>query len=319
MAEFSSILKALGEETRLRILRLISSQELSVNELVEALGLPQPRISRHLSVLRQAGLAEDRREGNRVFYRMSLGEIGPFAQAVWQAVQSHQANGEPFRGDQERLKAVLAKRRARSKAYFDTVVSEWDRIKRDYIQDALPFLVAANLVRADSVAVEVGTGTGEVLVALARTGARVIGVDSSEKMLQACRQRVQASGLRSVELRVGDAEALPVADGECDTALSSMLLHHLADPGKGVAELARVVRAGGKVVIVDLAKHDQEWAREVMADVWLGFTERQIRGWLARAGLAEVTYSSSAIASPAKGGAAEKLQTFVAVAAKPPG
>ena len=319
MPRVSVILKAFAEETRLRILRLISVQELSVKELVEALEVPQPRISRHLGVLRRAGLAEDRREGNRIFYRVPTGGMGPLAEAVWKAVQSGQGWDGFYREDLDRLEEILAKRKARSKAYFDGVVSEWDRIKRNYIQDALPFLVAANLVRPEGVAVDVGAGTGEVLLALARTGAKVIGVDNSEKMLAVCRQRAEDAGLKNVELRAGDAEALPLADEECDTALSSMLLHHLGDPARGVAELARVVRPGGKVVIIDLAKHDHEWAREIMADVWLGFTEQQIRQWLSRAGLVDVTCSSSAIASPAKDGAKEKLQTFVAVATKPPG
>ncbi len=317
MSQTSVILKAFAEDTRLRILRLICSQELSVNELVDTLELPQPRISRHLSLLRRAGLAEDRREGNRIFYRMSAGGGNPLAEAVWAAVRAHGDGTAFYARDLERLQQVLARREARSKAYFDAVVSEWDRIKRDYIQDALPYLVAANLIRPDTVAVDVGTGTGDVLVALARAGVKVIGVDSSEKMLQACRQRAEAAGLDHVELRLGGAEALPVADGECETALSSMLLHHLADPAGGVRELARAIRPGGKVVIIDLLKHEKEWAREVMADVWLGFSEGQIRQWLAAAGLVDVTYSSSAIASPVGGGPSEKLQTFVAVAAKP--
>lgn len=316
MVSIPVILRAFGEGTRLRILRLISSQELSVNELVEILDIPQPRVSRHLGVLRRAGLAEDRREGNRVFYRLTEDGADSFAAAVWDAVQAHQGQRGLFAEDLQRLGQVLTRRAARSKAYFDAVVSEWDRIKRNYIQDAMPFLVAGNFVGPGAVAVDVGTGTGDVLLALARSGARVIGVDGSEKMLQVCRQRAAAGGLENIELRLGEAEALPVADEECDTALCSMVLHHLSDPGRGVGELARVVRPGGKVVIIDLAKHEREWARELMADVWLGFTEQQIRQWLTRSGLVGVTYSSAAIDSPA-GDEQEKLGTFVAVGTKP--
>ena len=317
MTDPSAILRAFSEQTRLRILRLIGSQELSVGELVEVLEIPQPRVSRHLGVLRQVGLAADRRDGNRVFYRLDEAGLEPFARAVWDAVLSHQPGQARFDADTERLERALARRKARSREYFDAVLSEWDRIKRDYVQDALPFLVAANFVGPGAVAVDVGTGTGEVLIALARAGARVIGVDGSEKMLEVCRQRARSSGLTGIDLRLGDAESLPLADDECDTAFGSMLLHHLSDPGRGVREMARVVRPGGKVVIIDLAKHDREWAREVMADVWLGFTEAQIRQWLAQAGLTDATCSSSAIASPRRQDSSEKLETFVAVGTKP--
>jgi len=315
MEDIAVILKALAEETRLRLLRLLAGHELSVGELVEALRVPQSRISRHLAVLRRAGLVRDRREGNWVYYRAVADEA---AGDLWRAVEPHLA-GERFHpGDLGRLDKLLAKRRERSKAYFDSVVSEWDRIKRDYIQDALPFLVIANLLRPDAVAVDVGTGTGEVLPALAARAAKVIGVDSSEKMLDACRARLEEAKLANVELRRGDAEALPLADAECDLALCSMVLHHLADPARGVAELARVVRPGGKVVLVDLVEHDRDWTREVMADLWLGFAPEKVSLWLQRAGLTDATYITSAIDSPLKDGPRRKLRTFIAAATKPP-
>lgn len=316
MAKLSGILKAFAEETRLRILRLVSSQALSVNELVEALRIGQPRISRHLAVLKRAGLVADRREGNRVFYRMAPERLGGFPAAVWEAVLSQQAHERFFTQDLARCQKVLAARKARSRAYFDAVAREWDCIKRNYISDAVPFMVVAKLLGPGALAVDIGAGTGEAVAALAATGARVIGVDSSEKMLQVCRQRLTEAALENVELRLGDAEALPLADGECDTALASMVLHHLPDPAAGVREMARVVKAGGKVVIIDLVSHAQEWTREIMADVWLGFSEGQIRSWLTRAGLADVTYSASSLPSPAEEGSGEKLETFVAVAAK---
>jgi len=319
MAELGVILKAFSDETRMRVLRLICAQELSVSEIVEILQAPQSRISRHLGILRRAGLAADRKEGNRVYYRLPVSELAGFASAVWEATRA-QAGREAFHpADLDRLEDVLAKRKARSGEYFDAVAAEWDRIRRDYIEDALPFLLAGDLLRPGSVAVDVGTGTGEVLLALARAGVRVIGVDSSDRMLAACRARLAAAGVEGVELRRGDAEALPLVDGECDIAFSSMLLHHLGDPAKGVREMARVVAPGGKVVVIDLARHDQEWAREAMADLWLGFDEPQVRRWVAQAGLTDIRYSCSVIASPAEADGGRKLRTFVAVATKPPG
>jgi len=318
MHTVSAMLKAFGHDTRLRILRLVSSHELAVNELVEVLDMPQPRVSRHLAVLRQAGLVQDRREGNWIYYRLGVEDSHPLAMAVWGAVRSHCGDSDLFAGDLSRLKQVLAKREARSRAYFDVVLTEWDRIRHNYIDDALSLQVLSGLVRADAVAVDIGAGTGEMLVHLARTTARLIGVDKSEKMLEVCRQRIEQAGLTNVELRQGDAEALPLADGECDTAFCSMLLHHLADPAAGVREMARIIRPGGKIVISELVKHDYDWAREIMADVWLGFTEQQIRKWLAEAGLKGITYWCTNVPSPVSPDSGPRLRAFIATGTKPP-
>ncbi len=316
MSHQTDTLRAFGEEIRLRILRLVSAQELSVTEVVDILQIPQPRVSRHLAVLRRSDLVRDRRDGNRVYYRMDASPPHPFAGAVWEAVCSDWSGGEFFPEDTERLEEVLARRKDRSRAYFDAVASEWDRIKRNYIQDMLPFLVVAKLIERGQVAADIGTGTGDVLLSVAETAGKVIGVDSSEKMLAECRRRVESMGLKNVELRTGDAEDLPLADAECDTVLSSMLLHHLADPQRGIREMARVLRDGGKCVIIDLVKHANDWTREVMADIWLGFTEEQIRSSLREGGFVDVAYSTSAIRSPLGPEAPGKLSVFVVAATK---
>ena len=315
MADVARLLKVFAEETRLRILRVLAAQELCVSELVEALEVPQSSISRHLTALKQAGLVRDRREGAWIYYRVASGE--PFVTSLWEALRPYLEGEEFFPGDGARLAGVLGRREARSKAYFDVVASEWDRIRRLYIDDTLAFHVMASLVRPEAVVVEVGIGTGEITVALAQKVARVIGVDTSEKMLQACRERVEKYGLANVTLRLGEAEALPVADRECDTAYSAMLLHHLADPGIGIREMARVVKPGGKVIISDLVEHHYDWVREVMADVWLGFTEEQVREWLTGAGLADITYSSAAVPAPLEEDSESRLRAFVATATKP--
>ncbi len=317
MPDTATTLKALAENTRLRILRLVSMQEFAVTELVDILGVRQSRVSRHLAVLRNAGLVQDRREGNWVYYRLSAADLSPFAGALWEAIRQSQAESEFFPEDLTRLKDALAKRKARSKAYFDAVRTEWDHIRRTYIDDVLSLVVASSLVRPDAVVADLGPGTGEMLVSLASAAAKVIAVDHSESMLEVCRRRIRRGGLENVELRLGDAEGLPIADGECDTAFSSMLLHHLADPAGGVREMARIVRPGGKVVISDLVKHDYDWTREVMADVWLGFDEQQVRRWLAAAGLADVQYSSAPVPSPREPDSPARLRAFIATGTKP--
>jgi ArsR family transcriptional regulator len=199
------------------------------------------------------------------------------------------------------------------------VCAEWDRIRRHYIEDTLSFLMVSSLIQPDAVAVDVGTGTGEVLLSLAKMAGRVIGVDRSEKMLAVCRQRVAEAKLDNVELIRAEAEQLPLDDACCDVAFSSMLLHHLSDPAAGVREMARIARPGGKVVITDLVHHDCDWTREVMADVWLGFEEEQIRAWLAAAGLESVAYWPTRMPASADPENVGKLQAFIATGVKPGG
>jgi len=318
MLDLATVLKAFGETTRLRILRLISLQELAVNELVDTLDMPQSRISRHLAVLRHVALVSVRREGNRIYYRMAEEGIDPFCKALWEVIRQPVSDAAFFPEDLTRVREMLARRETRTKEYFDVVLTEWDRIRRNYIEDTLSFLVVSSLIRPGAVAVDVGTGTGEVLCWLAQMAAKVIGVDRSEKMLAVSRERVARSGLQNVELLLGEAEALPLDDCICETAFSSMLLHHLGDPGQGVREMGRVVRPGGKVVISDLVKHDFDWTREVMADVWLGFTEEQIRQWLTGAGLLDITYAAKTVPSPMEGDSGGKLRAFIATGTKPP-
>lgn len=312
MPDVAAILKAFGERTRLRILRVLSLQQLAVNELMETLEMTQSRISRHLAILRHAGLVEDRREGNWVYYRMAPDELSPVAKGLWEAVRLQQHDSDFFPEDLERLKQILAMRGTRSRAYFEVVQKEWEKIRQNYIDDPFSLLVASSLVGPEGVAVDVGTGTGELLLPLAQTAGKVIGVDSSEKMLEVCRDRVNQSGLKNVELRLGDAEALPLADEECDTAFSSMLLHHLGDPSLGINEMTRIVKPGGRVVVSDLVKHDCDWTREVMADVWLGFTEEQICQWLSAPGLTDITWSSRAVPWPLEADSSVKFRAFVA-------
>jgi len=316
MAEKMDILKALSAEVRLRIFRLVSMQELFVNELVSILQMSQPRVSRHLGVLKQVGLVVDRREGNWMYYSASDDADDPFADKVRQVIGDHFFDETFFPEDLRRLQETLIGRRASSAAWFDDAAEQWDRIKHQYIQDILPVLVVSGLIGPGGVAADVGTGTGDVLLTMAKSAATAIGIDSSANMLDLCRRRVEARGLGNVELRPGDAEALPLQDGECDTVFSSMLLHHLPSPHQGLREMARALKPGGKLVIVDLVKHSHDWTRAVMADLWLGFTEAQIGEYLRGAGFTDVSYSASDMDSPVRSDSDRKLRVFIAAATK---
>jgi len=317
VGEITSILKAMAEETRLRILRLLSMQELTVTELVESLSIPQSRISRHLAVLRNAGLVRTRREGNWIYYTFSAEKFPLEMQDLWEAIKGKLSEASFFPEDLEKLQKTITARAARSRVRFDEIIGRWGLINRQYVQDAISFLAAGQLLQPETVVVEIGTGKGESLEVLAGASGHVIGVDSSEKILAACRARIAEAGLDNVELRRGDVEQLPLADEECDVALATMVLHHVNRPDIGVKEMARVVRAGGKVVIIDLVEHGRPWAREAMADQWLGFSRRQIADWLEGAGLGNVSFLTSLIASPLEPPAETKLQAFIAVAVKP--
>lgn len=321
LSDIATTLKAFGEPTRLRILRVVAAHELSVNELVDVLALPQSRVSRHLAVLRHAALVADRREGNRIYYRLAPERMAPLARHVWQVVARELEAAAFCADDLVRLREALAARSQRSRTYFDVVQDEWDRIRRHYIDDTVSHLRVSSLIAPDAVVADIGPGTGEALLLLAGMAARVIGVDQSQRMLDLCRRRADEAGLNNVELLCARAEEVPLPDGHCDVVFSSMLLHHLADPRAGLAEMVRLTRPGGKVIVSELVSHGYDWAREVMADVWLGFTEAQVRAWLESTGLTGITYWSGP-APPDDGaetseGDMPKLHAFVATGEKP--
>ena len=318
MTSLQEILKAFGETTRLRIARLIAKQDLAVNEIVDTICEPQPKISRHLAVLRRAGLAEKRREGNWIYYRLSEKHLSNFSWTIWQAICAEIDARNFFHEDLERLALTLDKREERSREYFEVIQDEWDRIRKHYIDDALTGIVVSSLVTKDAVAADIGTGTGGILLALADSAGKAIGVDRSEKMLKICKKRIKEKGLQNVELRSGDAEKLPIGDEECDTAFCSMLLHHLAEPKVGLNEMTRITKPGGKVVISDLVKHSNDWAREVMADAWLGFSESEIRELCANAGLVNVTYWTKDLPTTIANEEDVKLRAFIATGTKGP-
>jgi ubiquinone/menaquinone biosynthesis C-methylase UbiE/DNA-binding transcriptional ArsR family regulator len=314
MDRLVAMLRAAGDPTRLRLLLLLRQAELTVSELIEIVGQSQPRVSRHLKLLCGAGLIERFKEGSWVFYRAADEGQG----AALGAALSELAEG-PQQADLKRLAAVRETRAAEAAAYFKANASEWGRIRTLHAPEKD---VEAAIVRhLGSQPIEhlldAGTGTGRMLELLAPQVKRAVGVDVSPEMLAIARDRLMRSNLAHCQVRQGDTYRLPYPSGGAlagfDAVLFHQVLHYLDDPGAAVAEAARVMRAGGRLLIADFAPHDLEFLRQNFAHRRLGFSDREVQGWFAAAGLKPL--AAQAIAP--NSGAKEKLTVKIWLAASP--
>ena len=314
MERLVTMLRAAGDPTRLRLLLLLRQAELTVSELIEIVGQSQPRVSRHLKLLCGAGLIERFKEGSWVFYRAADEGQG----AALGATLSELAEG-PHQTDLKRLAAVREARAAEAAAYFKANASEWGRIRALHAPEKD---VEAAIVRhLGSQPIEhlldAGTGTGRMLELLAPQVKRAVGVDVSPEMLAIARDRLMRSNLAHCQVRQGDTYRLPYPSGGVlagfDAVLFHQVLHYLDDPGAAVAEAARVMRAGGRLLIADFAPHDLEFLRQDFAHRRLGFSDREVQGWFTAAGLKPL--AAEAIAP--NSGAKEELTVKIWLAASP--
>jgi ArsR family transcriptional regulator len=266
---------------------LLEREELVVQELMDVLGMAQSRVSRHLAILREAGLLVDRRDGTFVSYRFAPQESGPWRDA-WNLVRKNLERDPTSQRDLAALEQTLQSRGERSRAFFDAVGPEWDALRKVFHDDVLRARALTHMIDPDRTAADIGTGTGILASELARLGVRVIGVDNSSRMLDAARAKLEGAGITTVELRRGEAHSLPIEDEEVDAAFAHMVLHYLPSPAEALREMARIVRPGGVVVVVDFLQHENEWMRQELQVVWLGFSEETIREWFELAGLTDV-------------------------------
>lgn len=281
-----AIFRALADPTRLRIFHLLRAMELSIGELAQVLGQSQPRVSRHVKILADAGLAERRKEGSWVFLGLGADDhVAP----LFAAIDDWGRDGEDVWAvaDRARLAAVRADRAASAARYFADHAEEWDAIRSLHVpesaveQQIVTILSDAPIGRM----VDIGTGTGRMIALVGGRAASVLGIDRSPEMLRLARVKLAEAGLGQAELRQGDMYALPLGDGSADLVILHQVLHFAQHPAAAIAESARLLSPGGRLLIVDFASHDLEDLRSRDAHVRLGFGDDQIGGWFHAAGL----------------------------------
>lgn len=278
-------LTALADPTRSRLLLLLDRHELTVGELCAALQMPQSTVSRHLKTLADEGWLTVRAEGTSRHYAMAGAALEPGAKRLWHVVREQVSGTPSARHDLSRAERVVHERRTTSQAFFSSRAGQWDRVRAELYGGSADTQAIAALLDPAWVVGDLGCGTGQNAAALAPYVARVIAVDESSAMLSAARKRL--AGCENVELRGGRLESLPMDDGTLDAAIISLVLHFVVDPAAVLAEAARTLVPGGRLLIVDMLPHEREEYRATMGHLWLGFDASQLGGWFARAGLSE--------------------------------
>jgi ArsR family transcriptional regulator len=322
--EPAALFQALSDTTRLRLLRLVHREELNVQELVQILEMRQPRISKHLAVLRDGGWIRQRREGTWSWYRGVPPDAFAGGARLYDEVLRASDRIAEVAHDDAALAVVRAERETRARDVFAKVARDWDRIRREFEHPELQVGILAALVDRRLRVVDVGTGTGALLTLLAAAVNQVVAVDSSEAMLARASQHCRRAGLDNVVFQRADVRALPLRDACADAVYGSLILHHLVRPLEGLAEMARIARPGGQVVVIGFTRHEYVWMRDELAHHQLGFAREEIEELFGAAGLELRHYAvhpgrqSARRRTPEAGGAGSRWpDVFLAVAEKP--
>lgn len=293
-----AFMQSLSDPTRLRLLRLLEQQELGVAELCEVLQLPQSTVSRHLKTLADTAWVVSRRASTSHLYRTLLDELDPPKRDLWLLARRQTENWATAQQDELRLRRLLAARKE-GRAFFEGISAEWDDIRAEQYGASFDLAAAFALLPGDAVIADLGCGTGRTLRDLSPHVRQVIGVDASPQMLKAARKRL--AGVKNVELRQGELASLPIEGAACDAALCVLALSYVEEPAAVIREMARILKPGGRAVIVDLLPHDREDFRRQMGQRHRGFANDHIDRLLADAGLGEVRIRPLPPESEAKG------------------
>jgi SAM-dependent methyltransferase len=288
----------LSDPTRLRLLRLLERQELGVAELCDVLQLPQSTVSRHLKVLGDEGWVKSRAEGTTRFYRMVDDKDGA-PRRLWTIAREETGGWATLEQDQLRLTRRLAARRPAAEAFFAGAAGEWDRLRQELYGDTFTHAALLSLLPNDWDVADLGCGTGYTAAALAPHVKTVVGVDQSAAMLGAARKRT--ADFPNVDLRQGSLEALPLDDDSVDAVLLVLALTYVTDPQRALSEASRVLRSGGRVVVVDLLRHDREDFQRKMEQASLGFDPEALAEMLREVGLGGGSVRTRTPAPNAKG------------------
>jgi ArsR family transcriptional regulator len=300
---------ALSDPTRCRMLLLLEKNELTVSELCAVLQLPQSTVSRHLKTLGDDDWVTSRRDGTSRFYTMPVDDLDSGAARLWPLIREQVLSTRGAEQDERRLRGVLGRRRAKSEEFFASAAGGWDRLRGELFGDEFFLWAVLALIDSTLTVGDLGCGTGQLTETVAPYVRRVISVDGSRDMLEAARQRL--SSATNVDLRRGELESLPIESGELDVAMLSLVLHYSPEPPRALSEVGRVIRQGGRILVVDMLPHDREEYQQQMGHVWLGFSETQITRLLTGAGFGDVRVRMLPVDPDAKGPA-----LFAAMATK---
>ena len=271
-------LSALGDETRTRILALLDGSEFTVSELCAVLQTPQPTVSRHLKMLALEGWVQARTEGRKRHYHLSP-QLDDSARSLWRIVHNEVSESSLYRADAERAQPVLDERRMRATAFFSESAAEWDRARAELFGSATGLGPLLGLIDPTWVVGDLGCGTGALTARVTPFARRTIGVDRSAAMLSTAQARL--SEMDTAELRCGELESLPIEDEELDLAILALVLHYIVDPRAVLSEVMRTLAPGGRVLILDMRRHDRGVTfSKNMGHVWPGFDFEQLEAWL---------------------------------------
>lgn len=278
-------LATLADPTRGRILLALDQHELTVGELCSVLALPQSTVSRHLKVLADEQWLATRQEGTSRFYSRAKDQ-DPGAQRLWAVVAEDLKSSADHRRDLTRLGDVIAQRRSKSREFFAGAAGSWDELRTELVGGAVGGGALLGLLDSNWMVGDLGCGSGHLTALLAPFVRKVIGIDASEHMLEQAHARL--AGVSSAELRLGELESLPLDANELDAAVLSLVLHHAPEPKHVLEEALRVLKADGRLLVIDLLPHDRIDYRERMGHVWLGFSAQQVTEWLQGAGFSKM-------------------------------